>query len=161
MKLNTAKRIDNFRNFMFSGKAKFSMYNNISGNRVNFYIRQEEGNPTSWSVIVPLSLKTWIRLWKIDMKECGTLKPVNYESLGDKFRKEEIAISWLIDLLFNNGKWRDDVEMLWGKRCGCCGRPLKTTTAIALGLGSNCAKIPSFLTLEAKRKYYRRKEVTK
>ncbi len=163
MKLDTVKKVEDFKRYMFAGNARFSMFNNLSGHRVNFIIKQVWGLPSTWQVIIPSEDGTCEIPWEIVNGKTDVLVSIACDALDDDYGvyedvmypKEKIAMQWLLQLLSGKQKWRYDVEILRDRRCGYCGRPLKTKSAIALGLGSTCAKIPTFISVKGKREHIR------
>jgi len=157
MRLNSHGRREDFKKFMFAKSSKFTLYSKISCNTVNFVIQQEPGTPLLWSVKIPSHMDAEFKPWEILMTEKGPeLLPAQHAFNASgviMFPKEHVAIYWLLQLLFFDAPWREEVEVLIYKKCAYCGRPLKSQKARSEGLGKSCSKIPTFVTLKEKEEW--------
>jgi hypothetical protein len=130
---NQIKNIDDIRNFIFAGKAIFTIQSKATGGRFTYRLNHREDSPTFASVLTGPDNEG-------DYSYMGFIPTDKRESLiqGRKGMSSTapsvVALAWFLRNLDN-----DSVDFFHAGKCGACGYKLTVPQSVARGLGPTCA----------------------
>lgn len=134
---HTIHDLQDIRNFIFAGRAVFTLVSKISKNRITYKL---SGVQSSNNDVVFVRVKSndnhWIYLGTIFNKKNFVL------SRKSKITQEAPSakgIMWLVKVIVEKRQeLLDKIEFWHEGKCGKCGRKLTVPESIKLGLGPQC-----------------------
>jgi hypothetical protein len=130
-------------NFVFGGKATFTLVSSITGNHLTFKVSKAKDGGTSGPFFVAamtgpdneLSYSYLGHLWKNDR---GFQLIPGKKTKVSKDAKVRLVFEWFLKRLKANAGMPDGGEFWHEGKCGKCGRKLTVPLSIERGLGPIC-----------------------
>lgn len=129
----------NIADFIFGGKAYFTIVSKVSGTRYTYRVyKSKDSNVYFVSVMTGSDNNTsysYIGMINRDMQFVLTAK-----SKYDFSDARVSAFTWFFSQIIHSGTKLGMMEFWHEGRCGCCGRRLTVPESIETGIGPECAK---------------------
>lgn len=138
MHAHQLQSVNEIREFVLAGNARFTLVSKRTGARFTFKVRQPENKPYFVSVMTGTdntSDYTFLgTIFENSGYVHGSRSRIAYDAPAAK------AFEWFYHKVFQWNQLPDSLEIWHEGRCGRCGRPLTVPESIANGLGPECIK---------------------
>lgn len=134
------------RNFIFAGNARFTIQSHATGRRFTLRVRRSKRDATLYFVGLMTGSDNEAEYSYLGVLRDGAFA-TTAKSLNSPLAAQ--AVKWFFARLASAHALPTTLALWHEGRCGCCGRALTVPTSIASGIGPECARKRTGLTLEA------------
>ncbi len=140
--------VPELRTFIYSGKADFSVINEITENIITFRALPTSHKKTSFDIDVKKqdTIDTIFNIFKADTSypwiHLGIMKKLRLytQHRNSQIQSETKLFIWLLDHLRTNMPITSCIKLVHNGKCGRCGRRLTDDTSLKQGFGPHCIK---------------------
>lgn len=130
---------DDIKNFVFGGKAIFTVVNTVTNKWFTFKVRQPKGNKevSFVSVLTGSDNGTSYSFLGTYFSKSDSYKYSKKSSIGSSAQSAKV-ISWFFSKFINCEEKYPTIQVFHDGKCGSCGRKLTTPQSVKSGLGPIC-----------------------
>lgn len=146
---STLSTVYDIRNYIFAGKAEFTLKSNVTGKHFTYRVVKSSWYPDPEARVVyylsgsdnenDFAYLGILNKYKRDSDSLTMMRVRHTDNSPDERSPVFSAIAWFCRTM-NCTKIPDNVEFMHSGKCSACGRKLTTPESIQTGMGKICAE---------------------